>query len=276
MQTGALDPWRTSQPVDAARARELAQLIELRGAAPEEIAARGAYLDLLGVQPGIRALDVGSGTGVVTREIHTRVQPGGTVVGVEPRPELRIVAEELGPSIDFHAGDALALPCADAEFDVVVCATVLEHMSEGERAVPELVRVAKIGGRVGVLCGDQESFVVNHPDRALTRRIMHAFVELRFANPWIGRQLPALLEQAGLSQVQVRAFPALDRDPTRFSAQAARLRAEIAVQAGAISDEERARWLAELDADPAAFLAGATYLFSWGVRTLPGGHHVTQ
>ena len=149
-------------------------------------------------------------------------------------------------------------------------------MPEAERAIPELVRVTRDGGRIGILCGDQESFVVNHPDRALTRRIMHTFVEVRFAHPWIGRQVPALLEQAGLEAVQVRGFPTLDRDPTRFPAHAARLRADVALQAGAIDEAERARWLEALDAHPASFLAGATYLFSWGVRRLARGHHVAQ
>jgi len=268
MQTGSLDPWRTSQPVDAQRARELADLIESRGTAPEEIAARDAYLTLLGVRAGQRVLDVGSGTGVVTRELLRRVQPSGSVVGVEPHPELRSIAAELAPEIDFRAGDALALPFEAESFDVVVCATVLEHMPEGEQAIPELVRVARRGGRVGVLCGDQEAFIVNHPDRALTRRIMQSFVETRFANPWIGRQAPALLEDAGLVDVQVRGFPTLDRDSPRFAAHAARLRADIALQARAITDAERVAWLDQLDANPRGFLAGATYLFIWGVRGL--------
>jgi hypothetical protein len=95
---------------------------------------------------------------------------------------------------------------------------------------------------------------------------MHSFVETRFANPWIGRLAPALLEDAGLIDVRVRGFPTLDRDPSRFAAHAARLRAEIALQAGAITDAERVDWLARLDAVPQRFLAGATYLFSWGTR----------
>jgi SAM-dependent methyltransferase len=266
MQTGYLDPWRTSQPLDGQRAGELAQLIETRGLAPEEIATRRAYLDLLGVRPGDRALDVGCGTGVVTRELVNRVQPNGSVVAVEPRPELLSRAVELVPHAEFRLGDALALPFGDAEFDVVVCVTVLEHMPDAERAIPELIRVTRRGGRLGVLCGDQESFIVNHPDRELTRRIMTMFVEVRFANPWIGRQVPALLEQHGLARVQVRGFSTLDRDPTHFPAHAARIRADIALQAGAINDEQRARWLDQLDAQPGCFLAGATYLFAWGNR----------
>ncbi|HEY3061093.1 MAG TPA: methyltransferase domain-containing protein [Chloroflexota bacterium] len=266
MTAGQLDPWRSSTELDDERALELARLIELRGEAPEEVAARRAYLDLLGIGPGQRVLDVGCGTGVVTRSILARVTPGGSVVGVDAQPALLRVACEHTPGAEFRLGDASSLPFADSRFDVVVCATVLEHMPNAERAVPELVRVAKSGGRVGVLCGDQESFIVAHADRPLTRRILDAFVELRFANPWIGRDMPALLEHAGLRDVHVRAFPTLDRDPRRFAAHAARLRADIALQAGAVTNEEHTRWLAQLDARPDAFLAGATYIFTWGLR----------
>jgi ubiquinone/menaquinone biosynthesis C-methylase UbiE len=213
-------------------------------------------------------LDVGCGTGVVTRALAQRVQPGGTVIGLDPRPEFLEIAAEFAaadPATEFRLGDALAIPLEARSFDAVVCVTVLEHMPAPEQAILELVRVTRSGGRVGVLCGDQESFVVNHPDRALTRRIINVHADARFASPWIGRAVPALLEQAGVSQVQVRGLPTLDRDATGYGALAVRTRAEFAVQAGAISAQERDNWLAQLDAQPGSFLAGATYIFSWGV-----------
>jgi ubiquinone/menaquinone biosynthesis C-methylase UbiE len=267
MSTGHLDPWRTSNQLDGGGLRDLAQMIESRGQAPEEIATRQRYLDLLQLQPGQRILDVGCGTGVVTRALAQRVQPSGTVIGLDPRPEFLELAAELtpDPAVEFRHGDALALPFEAHAFDAVVCITVLEHMPAPEQAIAELVRVTRTGGRVGVLCGDQESFVVNHPDRALTRRIIKTHVDARFASPRIGRSVPALLERAGLTQVQVRGFPTLDRDSTGYGGQAVRTRAEFAVQAGAISEAERDQWLAELDALPGTFLAGATYIFSWGV-----------
>jgi SAM-dependent methyltransferase len=194
------------------------------------------------------------------------VLPGGHVVGVEPNPELLAIAAQCLPDVELRQGDALHLPCDAEQFDVTICVTVLEHMPDAEGAIPELVRVTKPGGRIGVMCGDQESFIVNHPDRALTRRILQTFVEARFANPWIGRQVPALLERHGVQRVQVRGLPTIERDPRTFPAQVARLRAVIAVQAGGITVDERQRWLEQLDAQPGAFLAGATYLFSWGVR----------
>jgi arsenite methyltransferase len=268
MHAGHLDPWRTDAQLDAARVRELAERIELRGQAPAEIATRQAYLDLLEPRAGNRVLDVGCGTGVVTRELARRVQPGGTVLGIEPNPDLLRVARELADSdnIELQPGDALNLPVESQSFDVVTCITVFEHMPEPERAIPELVRALKPGGRLGVLCGDQESFLLNHPDRAMTRRIIATFADVAFSHPWIGRLLPGLLEQAGLQGVQATAFVTLDRDPTRFAMRASRLRAEVAAQHGVISEAERDTWLAQLDAISDSFLAGSVYLFSWGLR----------
>jgi SAM-dependent methyltransferase len=264
----------------ASRARELAEFLELRARTPEEVATRGAYLDLLAPAPGERVLDAGCGSGAVTRELARRVAPGGRVVGLDPNPGLLAAAREraeqegLGEVLEWRPGDVRALPCADAEFDAVVCATVLVHVPDddgGGRAVRELVRAVRPGGRVGVLEPDPEVFLLAHPDRALTRRIVGGAADYGFVNAGVARALPGLLAAAGLAGVRARAFTALDRDPAGFCARTARVRAEMAVQAGAVPAASRDRWLATLADEEAAgrFLGANTYVFAWGVR--PGG-----
>jgi ubiquinone/menaquinone biosynthesis C-methylase UbiE len=67
-----------------------------------------------------------------------------------------VVARELAREAgldgrtEFREGSALDLPFPDRSFDAVVCVTVLSHVPDGERAIPELVRVLKSGGRLGV------------------------------------------------------------------------------------------------------------------------------
>ena len=60
----------------------------------------------------------------------------------------------------------------------------------------------------------------------------------------------------------------MERDPTGFFANQAPMRANAAVLAGVISEEERERWLADLRAEQAAnrFLIGQIHLFIWGRR----------
>jgi len=60
-----------------------ARLLELRGAQPHQRRLRRAFLTFAGIRPGWQVLDVGCGTGVVTRDIRARVGRRGRVVGVD-------------------------------------------------------------------------------------------------------------------------------------------------------------------------------------------------
>ena len=276
---GRFSPWRSDaiRGIDEAKARELAaRNLELRGRSPDEIAARAAYLDLLGIGPGEHVLEVGCGSGVVLRDVARRVAPGGMAVGLDPSPALLTVARELADEhgladgVELREGDVRALPFGDAEFDAVLAVTTLVHVRDPERAISEMARVTRPGGRVAVFDRDNDSYIISHPDRALTRRIVAAGSDHSAVNSWIGRQAPRLLAEAGLRDVRVRAFASIEQDPNGFYATNAGVRwADIAAQVGAITDEERRRWLDQLRTEQEAdgFVAGLTHLFVWGVRS---------
>ena len=269
------DPWNqtTITTAEAARVRELARLLELRGQSEAQASIRAAYLDLLQIAPGEKVLDVGCGTGVVTRAVARRVAPTGRVVGIDPSPTMLAVAREIAEregvaeQIEFRVGDARALSVDDAAFDIVLAITALSHTTDAERAIPELLRAVRPGGRVGIFDIDPESWMVCHPDRALTRRISAAATDA-VTNGWLARRLPGLLESVGVQDVRVRAFTPVERDPTGFFATQAPMRANQAVLAGAISENECESWLAALRAEQAAnrFLIGQINLFIWGRR----------
>ena len=107
---GRFDMWQGISTIDLERAREICARLELRGRAEDEVAARAAYLDLIGVTPGERVLDVGCGSGVVTRAMAKRVGPNGMAVGLDPSPALLTVARELaeqegvGDLVDLRDG----------------------------------------------------------------------------------------------------------------------------------------------------------------------------
>lgn len=273
---GRYSRWRETSRLDEAEARERAAHLELRARSEDQVAARDAYLELLGVAPGERALDVGCGSGAVLRELARRVSPDGHAVGLDPSPALLAVARELAEQeglaklVDFREGDARSLPFSDAEFDVVLAVTTLSHVPDGERAIPELARVVRPGGRVGVFDLDGDSLMIAHPDRALTRRIVGAWSDHSLVDGWLGRRLAGLLAEAGLDGVRVRAFTAIERDPSGFYATLAEQAAEVAVQTDAITAEEHRRWLEALHAEQAAgrFIVGQGHIFAWGTRPL--------
>lgn len=101
--------------------------------------------DRLWMRPGLRLLDVGCGQG---RHAIEAMRRGGRVVALD-----REAAEckELG-ALDVCAvnGDVLALPFADASFDRVVAAEVLEHVEDDGAAIGELTRLLRPGGLLAV------------------------------------------------------------------------------------------------------------------------------
>jgi len=266
--------WRDTAMADAQRARDLAARLERRAKAPDEVAARDAYLGLLDIAAGERVLDVGCGSGAVTREIARRVGSGGLAVGLDPSPALLAVARELaheagvGDRVEFREGDALRLPLPDQSFDVVVCVTVLSHVPRGEAAIPELVRVLRPGGRLGVFDLDTDMTAFTHPDRALTRRIVAAASDATAVDGWLVRRLPLLFQRAGLVDVRVRGFFPLETDLQSFYAGMADRCAEVAVKRGVITEFEGRAWLRAFHEQGAQgpIVAGRLHIFVWGRR----------
>src|SRR5262249_61559022 len=109
---GRFDRFRDPLAWDEAEARDWAERLESRGRILDEREIRAAYLELLGIGPGQRVLDVGCGSGVVTRDIVRRVAPGGAVVGLDPSAALLACARELARAeglhggLEFHQGEA--------------------------------------------------------------------------------------------------------------------------------------------------------------------------
>ena len=118
--------------------------------------------DRIGLKPGQRILDMGCGGGRHAFEAWRR---GATVVALDySESELKDVRAVVGGMLAAGEiagstteapggvcnGDALNLPFPDDAFDVVVCSEVLEHLWADDRAIAELFRVLKPGGRMAV------------------------------------------------------------------------------------------------------------------------------
>jgi ubiquinone/menaquinone biosynthesis C-methylase UbiE len=268
--------WRDTATADAERARDLAARLERRAKADDEVAARDTYLGLLDIVAGERALDVGCGSGAVTREIARRVGSRGLAVGLDPSPALLAVARELalkaglGDRVEFREGNVLRLPFPDRSFDAVVCATVLSHVPRGEAAIPELVRVLRSGGRLGVFDLDTDMTAFTHPDRALTRRIVAAASDATAVDGWLVRRLPFLFQRAGIVDVRARGFFPLETDLQSFYANMADRCVEVAVKAGAITEFEGRTWLDAFHEQgrQGPIVAGRLHIFVWGRKPI--------
>lgn len=109
--------------------------------------AVGPLLDAAGVGGGVRVLDVGTGGGAAARAAWAR---GAGVVAVDAESSMVERASRAVPEADVRLGTLPELPFEDGEFDAVVANFVVNHVGQPRRALAELRRVARPGGRVAV------------------------------------------------------------------------------------------------------------------------------
>lgn len=114
--------------------------------------------ELAGAREGQRALDVGCGTGLATRQVALRVGSSGAVVGIDlSRGMVETARGAAAPphagSIEFRVMDAEALDFPDAIFDVVISLCAVSHFPDIRTALSEMYRVLEPGGRLVVSSG---------------------------------------------------------------------------------------------------------------------------
>ena len=112
-----------------------------------------AMIELVGVEPGHRALDVGCGPGALTRGLVDLLGPG-SVAAVDPSEPFVEVCRARTAGADVRVARAEELPFADGEFDVVLAQLVVQRMSDAPRGVGEMRRVANPGGTVAACTWD--------------------------------------------------------------------------------------------------------------------------
>ncbi len=216
--------------------------------APIQRLKRASY-DLLAARPGQIVLDVGCGVGDDVRALAGVVGPTGRAIGLDFSQALILEAHarSRGASLrtDFTRGDACRLPFPDASFDGVRAERMLQHLREPRRAVKEMARVVRPGGRVVDFDPDWDLVAIDSSDPALTRKIVHFRSDL-VATGSVGRQLSNLFKEAGL--VDVGATPMASVIPNLAAAGTLELDAAVeeARKARIISAEEASRWLAEM------------------------------
>jgi len=108
------------------------------------------FADFAGVEPGMRALDVGAGTGALTAELVRRDVAAGAI---EPSPAFVAALRSRYPGVDVREGGAEELPWPDDSFDVALAQLVIAFMSDAPAGLREMRRVA---GTVAVCMWDRD------------------------------------------------------------------------------------------------------------------------
>ncbi len=201
---------QAEQMGDASMVRNLAYQAEAIW--PQE----APLLDRYGLSGTLRILDLGCGTGEITRRLAARY-PQATVLGIDIlESNLRFARRDssgLGARICYRQGDAFALDLPDASFDLVVCRHMSQAVPDFPQVLGEITRVLAAGGWLHLLSEDygmlqmpvlasQEGTDLMRfdPDRFWNENAI-AFLRGIGCDGRIGRHTPPLLAAAGYGEI---------------------------------------------------------------------------
>jgi arsenite methyltransferase len=190
---------------DAAAARA----VEALYLTPDVVAQRARVIDLLAPAPGEQILDVGVGPGLLALDLARLVGETGRLVGLDLAPamvEMAAARLEEASQAEVRVGDATALDLPDAGFDAAVSTQVYEYVADMPRALAELHRVLRPGGRALILDTDWRSIVWHSSDTARMDRVLHVW-DAHLADPHLPARLGPLLRRAGFEVRRAEVLP---------------------------------------------------------------------
>ncbi|MBI2919572.1 MAG: methyltransferase domain-containing protein [Planctomycetes bacterium] len=200
--TRDLNP-QAQQMADESMRRNLAAQIECIW--PQEKRLFERY----GLADDIRILDAGCGTGEASGRL-AELYPRASVVGVDILDGhldlARARLARLGGRVRFENRSVFRLGLPDASFDLVACRHVIQAIPDADRALAELARVTRPGGRLHVIAEDYG--MIRFPRRTLEpdelwRAVCGEFGPALGIDLCVGRSCPAILRRLGLRDVTV-------------------------------------------------------------------------
>lgn len=168
---------------------------------------------LTGFKPGIKALDVGSGTGAVARVMADLTGRGGHVTALDVSEQRlqqgRALAEKEGlNNMTFVSGEVMRPPLDPESFDFVWCRFLFEYLPDPLHAMDRLIELTAPGGTLVV--GDLDGNAVFHDGLAsdLAEQLHQILARLNDSfDPYAGRKLYRLFYEKKMRDIRVHGWP---------------------------------------------------------------------
>ncbi|WP_051399881.1 class I SAM-dependent methyltransferase [Haloechinothrix halophila] len=181
----------------------------------------GVLVDIAGLAPGDRVLDLACGTGMVARAAAGRVSPGGYVCGLDVNEDMLAVARRVDVDIEWRKADARCTGLPDASFDAALCQQGLQFVPDRLSVLREIRRVLVPGGRavLATWCATNDGDAGYAPIAAAFRRHrpddsdLLGFIGAIFGLS-DGTEVGRLAEAAGFDDVSVERRAGLVRFPS--------------------------------------------------------------
>jgi SAM-dependent methyltransferase len=233
--------------IDAANAYEALFVPALFGQWAPKVA------DAAQIQPDQRVLDVACGTGILAREVTSRMGPSGRVAGIDPSPGMIAVAKQLAPAVEYREGAAESLPFPDQSFDTVVSQFGLMFFTDRQQALREMLRLLVPAGRLAVAVWDS---LDNNPAYASEVALLEQTAGRQVADalraPFVlgnRKDLATLFSEAGIASAEITTHRGTAHFPSIRTMVEADLRGWLPVMGVLLSEDQIGRILQE--AEPA-------------------------
>lgn len=217
----------------------LAGVLESRAADVRQREMLTAYLAEIEFPEKANVLEIGCGTGAVTRALAT--WPGvGTVLGVDPSAKFIAKARELSAgmgNVSFLVQDGRSLAIEDNSFNVVVVHTTLCHVPEPQKLLSEACRVLGQGGWLAVFDGDYATATVSTGDFDPLEVCIDAFRSGFVHDKWLIRRLPDLIAKAGFDVMPARSHGYIEGPEAGYLMSWVDRGADVLLQQGRINNQ---------------------------------------
>jgi len=180
------------------------------------------------IESGHRVLDVACGTGILARDLASRVGSAGSVTGLDVTPGMLEVARNLAPDINWKHGNADALPFSDQSYDRVVSQFGMMFFPDRVKSLREMLRVLVSRGRLAVAVWDSlESMPAYMEEVELLERIAGTPAANALRAPFVlgnKNDLLKFAKEASVGSVEVKTHEGTANFPSLHSLVEADLR----------------------------------------------------
>ena len=240
-----------------------------------------ARFEAVGIAPGWRCLEVAGGGGSIARWLCEKVGPEGSVVATDL--DVRFLEEIEASNLEVRRHDILEDELESGDFDLVHARFLLEHLERYREALTKMIDALKPGGWIvvedvdfaGEIMADPQQRPGFPPESVSTAAELAArmieFAKPRGIQPDLGRNLPALLAEAGLDDIGGEGRMNFVWSGTE-EAEVGRLSLDhltrVGVEAGLITQEDRDRYMS-LFTDPGIGTFSPLRFGAWGRKPKP-------
>jgi ubiquinone/menaquinone biosynthesis C-methylase UbiE len=247
---------------------EAARHLEAVYLTPDVVEQRCQTLRALNLRPGERVLDIGSGPGLLAKDMAATVGPEGAVVGIDVSDAMLNIARNRCDGfswVHLEHGDATSLRFDDESFDVGVSTQVYEYVLDIPNALAELHRVLRPGGRAVIVDTDYDSWVVHTSDAKRFARVRAAWDD-HFVHGGLPRVLIPELRKVGFEVLNQEVIPMFNTEyhSHTYSYGMVQLIADFVAGKDGVGPAEAKSWkadLAELGKRGEYFFSLNRYLF---------------